>query len=250
MLSAAAYSQLMFDIIATNSDGEKQDNLTIGVHPAATDYIDKQAPMLEEEHPGGGMGSKYLHCFFEYTTIYEGDTTESTVYAYRDIRKEDTIKSFRKEYFMHAQFGAEDMTLKWGELDYDNLDSAYMVDNLKISEDSPDLFYVDMLQETEYTLTNSAWKKIKFVLVFKDPVSVEDDNKAEIAIYPNPASDFIKINMDNMQSYKIFDATGKLVISGHNTDSLIDVQALEKGFYNIVLIDYNAKMQSKKFIKL
>ncbi len=246
-MTVASFAQYTINITSIPNHGSTLKNLAIGVHPEATDYIDS-LPILNEYEismPSDPEGGAY------FTFRVPVKDNEGAMYAtYRDFRKEDTEHAFKHEYLLRTPAGASEMKFTWIIPDNPRLDSAYFTDDMKIGDNPQDLFFVDMLQQSEYTITNSAWKYLKIVLVFKDPVSVEETENEELAVYPNPTSDYLKINMDNMQSYKIFDVTGQEIMHGDASASQIDVSGLEKGFYNIVLIDYNAKMQSKKFIKL
>ncbi len=243
VFATVSNAQYTINIEATNTNGEVQNNLKIGVHPDASDYIDEGSPFNEYEFPGHGMGGT-LHCFFKVPDKFtEGNTT----CTYIDYRKENIEAAYKVVYIMDAQFGDEEMTLKWNIKENPRLDSAYIEDDYS----TIDLFYYDMLAQDECTLTNDAWKKIKITLVFTDPVSVEDNQEeTDISVYPNPASEYLKINVDNIQSYIIFDATGREVLNKDYNGQMVDISNLQKGFYNIVLIDYNANLQSKKFIKL
>lgn len=240
-MTVASLAQYTVNIKINNSDGEIQDNLIVGVHPDATDYIDEEPPLNEYEHPGSARGDM-LHFFFSVPDKHiEGAQT----FTYIDYKKEEETSRFRREYLLRGQFGASTITLSWNIPDNQRLDSAYMVDAL-----TGDLFFVDMLEKEELQLDNDAWDMMKIVLVFKASSSVNEKTEEPIALYPNPTNDYVKINIDNIQSYKIFDSTGREVLNGEYNGEQIDVAALEKGFYNIVLIDYNAKIQSKKFIKI
>jgi hypothetical protein len=237
-----SFAQYTINIEASNSNGETQNNLIIGVDPAATDYIDEEPPLNEYEHPGLGRGGQ-LACFF---IVPDKNIEGASTNTYIDYKQEDTSEAFVREYNMYAQFGAQDLTLKWNIPANARLDSAYIKDNL-----TGNLFYYDMLAQDQCTLNNSAWKRIKITLVFKNPVSVLDDVQNDaIALYPNPAQDYLKINASDISYYKIFDSKGNEVLNQVYNGEMIDISALENGFYNIVLIDNNAKMISKKFIKL
>ncbi|WP_082482475.1 BspA family leucine-rich repeat surface protein [Chryseobacterium sp. Leaf394] len=72
---------------------------------------------------------------------------------------------------------------------------------------------------------------------------------SEISIYPNPVSDFIYIkNLKDIDSYKIFDTSGRIVLQGSFNEDKIDVRNLTKGNY---LLQFKTKndMKNLKFIK-
>jgi surface protein len=71
----------------------------------------------------------------------------------------------------------------------------------------------------------------------------------EVSIYPNPAKDFIHIkNVKDFNYYKIFDFSGRLILSGNLNDGKIDISSLAKENY-ILQIMAKDKIHSIKFIK-
>ena len=82
-------------------------------------------------------------------------------------------------------------------------------------------------------------------------MSVSDTIKSTIEIYPNPFSDYIKVNSSqNIKSIKIYDNSGKLVKnSNHSGKSVeVNVSELPKGIYFISL-ETNLGTETKKMIK-
>lgn len=74
-------------------------------------------------------------------------------------------------------------------------------------------------------------------------------NKNEINIYPNPANDFIHVkNVKGSNSYKIFDASGRIFLEDHLKEEKINVSSLIEGNYMLQIISKD-KIQSLKFIK-
>ena len=61
------------------------------------------------------------------------------------------------------------------------------------------------------------------------------ENKIDLTIYPNPAKDFIRVEMDLTQStaFEIYATTGKLVLSGllSQENNIIDLSRLSNGLY-------------------
>ncbi|MFP3577859.1 T9SS type A sorting domain-containing protein, partial [Brevibacillus sp. SIMBA_040] len=73
--------------------------------------------------------------------------------------------------------------------------------------------------------------------------------KSDISIYPNPATDFIFIkNLKGINTYKIFDTSGRIVQQNILNTESIDITALSKGNY-ILQIVLKDKTQTFKFIK-
>ena len=72
-----------------------------------------------------------------------------------------------------------------------------------------------------------------------------------IQLLPNPAKDQITISSNTkMNTYQIFNALGKKVLSGVLTNPTIQIESLHSGSYFIVLKETNTnKTYRKKFIK-
>ncbi|MBQ6269828.1 MAG: Omp28-related outer membrane protein [Bacteroidetes bacterium] len=61
----------------------------------------------------------------------------------------------------------------------------------------------------------------------------------KLSIYPNPASNILHINNDNLlgEEYKIYDMSGKLIINGINNTNEINIENLSIGTYSIKIKD-------------
>lgn len=72
-----------------------------------------------------------------------------------------------------------------------------------------------------------------------------------VSIYPNPAKDFITIQDNDIKniSIKIFDMTGKLVLTTESSDSKINISKLATGNYVGTYRNKNGELKSFKFIK-
>jgi len=102
-------------------------------------------------------------------------------------------------------------------------------------------------------LPSGAGSVMDFSVRISEVLSVNDTNetKSEIAIYPNPAEDFVGIkNLKENADYKIYSADGRLVKGGKLTDNnnIINVASLMKGVY-IITIKTESKTFSSKLIK-
>tara|TARA_B100000508_G_scaffold140085_1_gene139931 strand:- start:12633 stop:14204 length:1572 start_codon:yes stop_codon:yes gene_type:complete len=79
-------------------------------------------------------------------------------------------------------------------------------------------------------------------------VSLNEESKYSILIYPNPASDFINVNVENaIDRIEIRDLSGRLIIS--TTDSKIDISELSNGTYVIKAITMNGDQYIEEIIK-
>jgi hypothetical protein len=69
----------------------------------------------------------------------------------------------------------------------------------------------------------------------------------EIKVYPNPASNYIIVKANAGMKYKIFDISGRIIISGllGSDESEIDISKLQNGNYIIELCDSQSSMVKK-----
>ncbi|WP_333852193.1 LamG-like jellyroll fold domain-containing protein [Epilithonimonas sp.] len=80
-------------------------------------------------------------------------------------------------------------------------------------------------------------------------LSINDLNKKQISIYPNPFTDFVNIsNLDSVASISIGDSSGKLVKT-LKPEKLLILSSLSKGFYIINLKMIDGTTKSFKVIK-
>lgn len=99
----------------------------------------------------------------------------------------------------------------------------------------------------EFDNYNSGFIVDNIIIKDLDQLAVNDINKTQITIFPNPSSDFINIKSDNdIKSIKIYDIKGSLIKSDNT--SKIDISAFPKGNY-IISIETKAGIETKKFIK-
>jgi len=85
-----------------------------------------------------------------------------------------------------------------------------------------------------------------------EPLSLDEESRKEIAIYPNPASDFLTIpaELTTRDRYEVFSATGQIVQSGNFDDGQrLDISALTEGFYTI-RISSEMKVLTSHFVKI
>jgi len=72
-----------------------------------------------------------------------------------------------------------------------------------------------------------------------------------ISIYPNPAQNQITVSSNiKMDSYRIFNALGKIVMKGDLTNTTINIESLKSGSYFIALSDKDSNQTyHKRFVK-
>jgi len=81
----------------------------------------------------------------------------------------------------------------------------------------------------------------------------EINNSSNFKIYPNPANDYLIINSskESDMTFKLFDATGKLLITKqlNGKSNRIDINTLAKGIYFIETSDSNKNTYRSKVVK-
>lgn len=78
-------------------------------------------------------------------------------------------------------------------------------------------------------------------------VGISDvNNEISFNTYPNPAHTMIYLNVENLKSYSIQDAIGRVVLVG--VENNIDISALKDGFYTIKVEDTYHHFGTQKFL--
>lgn len=84
----------------------------------------------------------------------------------------------------------------------------------------------------------------------EDILSVSDNEKNSVKIYPNPVKDILHIKNDNeISEFEIYSMEGKKLMTGNDiNNSKLDVTILQKGNY-LIKLKSKGKEQTTKFIK-
>ena len=77
--------------------------------------------------------------------------------------------------------------------------------------------------------------------------SVSETEASTVSIYPNPASETLYVNVENMQRVEIYDMTGRNVLN--STMSVVDLRGLESGIYFVTVKTANATKTTKLIVK-
>jgi len=93
----------------------------------------------------------------------------------------------------------------------------------------------------------------KLLVVEGSTLGISETNSNQFILYPNPASDYIRIQLTDMQSeiasVKIYDYQGRMVSDVKIQENQIDIQSLSAGNYMMVLQNSNGEKFSQKFVK-
>lgn len=101
-------------------------------------------------------------------------------------------------------------------------------------------------------LVNPTPNQMMTVIEGSSPLSVGENNASVFAIYPNPAASAINITTTagiEAKHARVFDVTGRLVLSAAVSNNSISVEKLASGSYVLLLDDAAGKTHSQKFIK-
>lgn len=94
-----------------------------------------------------------------------------------------------------------------------------------------------------------AFQYIHFTIIDStSTLSTDNLNDLKFSVYPNPTSNVLNIKGDNIESVKVFDMNGQLVLSDvfSTTSISLNVSTLTNGYYTVLIND----VKQRKFIKL
>lgn len=131
----------------------------------------------------------------------------------------------------------------------ETLDAGYMEEAKHVSVDISNFKGQDVkVVFRHFDCTNILVLIIDNIEVLEsDLLAVSDFGKSNLQVFPNPASDFVKIKgVENIQKIRIFDMNGKMVLE--TTSSEADIRNLPAGQY-ILNVHAGAEIISKKLIK-
>lgn len=76
---------------------------------------------------------------------------------------------------------------------------------------------------------------IHFTVVEPSTASLNEFSTNNFTVYPNPTTDFLNVLGDNVESVKVFDMNGRMVLSENSNK--VDVSTLLNGYYTVVIND-------------
>lgn len=221
--------------LSTNR-GAKFDLIEIGLDYLATDGLDEE--LGERDHYNFPPGDD-LHAFVRY---YD-EGLESNIISYKDYRSIPEYKTFYHSYILRVQFPENDtLIIEWGNFG-ECIDSAKIMDPFDIN-------IANMLEENELRNPNNSIDEFYIDIWFnKSVTSVNEENyKNSINIYPNPTSNIVNVDMQNISEIRVFNALGNEMLITSN--SSIDISSLPKGLYFLKIIDIHGKQYLEKFVKV
>lgn len=95
---------------------------------------------------------------------------------------------------------------------------------------------------------------VNYVYVWTTPVqpvsvynAVEEVEASMLTVYPNPATEVLYVNADNVKIVEIYDMTGRMVQTAF--ESVVDLRNIEAGVYFVTVKTDNAARTTKLVVK-
>jgi hypothetical protein len=91
----------------------------------------------------------------------------------------------------------------------------------------------------------------KYAMEVCSPLAVNENERNEIKLYPNPSSDIVFVNIEEPMGYVVYNMLGVKVMEGQleNSEQSLNVKTLADGQYILQLTDSNGLHQNIKFVK-
>jgi hypothetical protein len=88
------------------------------------------------------------------------------------------------------------------------------------------------------------------IICYQETLSeeIEEYNKLNLIIYPNPTINILNIKSNTFVNYEIYDINGKIVKKGN--ELIINVTNLKKAMYFLITLHVDGYKQVTKFIKI
>lgn len=98
-----------------------------------------------------------------------------------------------------------------------------------------------------YGVTDMFWLDLDDMgIAAEGQTAISDVNSVSIALYPNPVTDKLTVDVDGLREVNVIDLTGRTVAT--STTNVVDVTSLSAGSY-IVRVVTNSGIASKTFVK-
>lgn len=131
----------------------------------------------------------------------------------------------------------------------ETLDAGYMEEAKQVSIDISSYKGQDVkLVLRHYNCTDLLVLMMDNIQVLETEIlAVSDFSKTNLQVYPNPSSDFIKVNgVEKIDKIRLFDVSGKMVLETQSTEA--DIRKLPAGQY-ILNVHSGSDIISRKIIK-
>jgi len=148
-----------------------------------------------------------------------------------------------------------DLTFNYNEVHYElvGYNAMYNLNGVApwLTFDEQTVVNGDFVKWGDYTI---ATEIAQWTYVWETPVqpvteyfSVEEVDASYMTVYPNPATETLYVNAENVQSVEIYDMTGRNVMT--STMSVVDLRGVEAGVYFVTVKAGNATKTTKLVVK-
>lgn len=185
-----------------------------------------------------------------YCALATGNVTDQTAMmrvgkintqtgVYEELMTVDNLKYFINFCVLFDQFS--NSFVIYGS-NYDFVKKLYWINPTNQTTSLHDLPNNNLI---EIQIDNS-----KFSKSFYSPLNSSNYEIEKISLYPNPASNYLKINIKGNFKYTIFNQMGQKLLYNEveNNTNLINIENLSTGIYHI-LIENTIEKSSLKFVK-
>jgi hypothetical protein len=171
------------------------------------------------------------------------------------IAEVDLRFAFTDEPSSWGGYMLTDLTFNYEEVDY-NLNGYNAMYNLNgmqswFTFDEQTVVNGDFVKWGDYTIGTEI---APWTYVWETPVqpvseyfAVEEVEATMLSVYPNPATETLYVNAENVQSVEIYDMTGRIVMT--STMSVVDLRGVEAGVYFVTVKSGNATKTTKLVVK-
>ena len=148
-----------------------------------------------------------------------------------------------------------DLAFNYNEVNYDlnGYNAMYNVNGVQswYTFDAQTVENGDFVKWGDYTIGTEI---APWVYVWETPVqpvsaydAVDEIASATLSVYPNPATEVLYVNAENLNRVEIYDMAGRNVLS--TTTSVIDLFGIEAGVYFVTVRTENAAKTTKLVVK-
>ena len=142
--------------------------------------------------------------------------------------------------------------LKFGDIENNLSGTFQLIDtlqNVNIGPNaSPSVSYLNDDTLPDLILGNERGGVSLFLGTLENPISINEIEKKQLHLFPNPCKDFLNIGNLSSFEFQIFNAIGQELINGRSYGE-INVSKLKKGIY-IIKVENNFNSFMSRFIKM
>ena len=148
-----------------------------------------------------------------------------------------------------------DLTFNYNEVHYElvGYNAMYNLNGVApwLTFDEQTVVNGDFVKWGDYTI---ATEIAQWTYVWETPVqpvtaynSVNEVEAATMSVFPNPATDMLYVNAENLKDVEIFDMTGRSVMT--STMNVVDLSDMSAGVYFVTVRSENASKTTKLIVK-